>query len=131
MKNLLVIGQVALSMVLLVSTGLFIRSLQATQRVDPGFGDQDAGIISVTLPGTKYSAEEGKVFLQTLTASFQELAGVTEVGFISRLHLDPLNRTWVGLNVDGVDPPPGRTRHHRPAQWRDSRDGDLSHLQSQ
>ena len=111
MKNLLVVGQVALSMMLLISTGLFIRSLQATQSVDPGFGDEDAGIISIVLPTSRYDDEAGMTFLRTMTQRLEERPEVSSAGFITRLHLDPLNNTGLRLQVDGVEPPPGRVEH--------------------
>ena len=41
-RNLLVIGQVAMAMVLLMSAGLMIRTFGALRRVDPGFADRTA-----------------------------------------------------------------------------------------
>ena len=42
LRNSLVISQIALSLVLLVSAGLIVRSLQAAQRMRPGFNPQNA-----------------------------------------------------------------------------------------
>jgi putative ABC transport system permease protein len=109
LRNVLVVGQVAASLVLLVGAGLFVRSLQATQSVDPGFAYEPTAMMSIGLPSTRYTPEEGQAFVQTLLDRAREIPGVTNVGVISRLHLDPLNTTTTGLNVDGHEPPPGRS----------------------
>ena len=109
LRNLLVVGQVAASMVLLVGAGLFVRSLQASQSVDPGFAYDPTAMLSVGLPGTRYSEKEGGVFAQTLLDRARQIPGVTDVGLITRLHLDPLNQTGTGINVEGFEPPPGES----------------------
>ena len=46
-RNTLVVAQVAISLVLLVGAGLFLRSFQRIQEVDPGFGREPAAVLSV------------------------------------------------------------------------------------
>jgi hypothetical protein len=55
LRNALVVLQVATSVVLLVGAGLFLRSFQRIQTVDPGFGRDPSAILTVILPGTRYS----------------------------------------------------------------------------
>ena len=109
LRNALVVGQVAASLVLLVGAGLFVRSLQATQSVDPGFAYEPTAMLSIGLPTTRYTREEGEVYVQTLLDRARQMPGVTEAGVITRLQLDPLNTTTTGINVDGYEPPTGRS----------------------
>ena len=111
LRNSLVVAQVALSLVLLVAAGLFLRSLQATQAVDPGFGQDPAGLLTVTVPSNRYAEEEGRLFVQRLIERTRQLPGVDAVGLVDNLHLSPLNIQWIEFNVDGFETPQGRNGH--------------------
>jgi len=112
LRNALVVGQVAASLVLLVGAGLFLRSLRASQSIDPGFGEDPAAIMNVIVPLTRYESQgEAVLFTESLLESIGRLPGVTAVGSISRMQLDPLNTQSHTFNIDGVEPPPGRTAH--------------------
>ena len=111
LRNALVVLQVATSVVLLVGAGLFLRSFQRIQTVDPGFGRDPSAILTVMLPGTRYSDEEGARFEKRLEERLLTVPGVTAVGMTSNLHLNTLNTQNIEVNVDGVEPPPGREWH--------------------
>jgi predicted permease len=65
-RNLLVVTQIAVSMLLLVMSGLFIRNLRNTQHAEPGFST-DAGLMaSFDLHLAGYNEARGKVFQQQL-----------------------------------------------------------------
>ncbi|MGH9388689.1 MAG: ABC transporter permease, partial [Vicinamibacteria bacterium] len=99
------------SVVLLVGAGLFLRSFQRIQTVDPGFGRDPSAILTVLLPGTRYSEEAGRLFEKRLEERLLQVPGVTAVGITSNLHLNTLNTTNMSINVDGLEPPPGRDSH--------------------
>ncbi|NIM50364.1 MAG: ABC transporter permease, partial [Gemmatimonadales bacterium] len=80
LRNVLVVVQIAVSLVLLVGAGLFLRSFLATQAVDPGFGQQPAAMFEMALPSNRLSQEEGRVFLRTLFERFERIPGVEAVG---------------------------------------------------
>jgi len=111
LRNGLVIAQIAASLVLIVVAGLFLRSLQQVQAVDPGFGRDPAAILTIALSSKRYPAEEGRIFLRTLLERIRQIPGVNAAGVISNLHLNTLNWTTIGINVDGYDPPPGQQSH--------------------
>ena len=111
LRNALVVAQVATSLVLLVGAGLFLRSLQRVQTIDPGFGRDPSAILTLIVPSTKYSEEEGRRFTQRMLARFDELPGIEATGMISNLHLNQLSTSNISFNVDGVEPPPGREAH--------------------
>ena len=63
MKNLLVVGQVALSLLLLIGAGLLLRSFQQLLRVDPGFDSRSVLAMSLSLPTVKYAKPEQQISL--------------------------------------------------------------------
>ena len=67
-RSLLVIGQVALSMVLLIAASLLTRSFLALQRVDLGFDARNVLTMQVSLPALKYrnNAQQNAFFEQVL-----------------------------------------------------------------
>jgi predicted permease len=111
LRNVLVVAQVAVSLVLLVGAGLFLRSYQQVQAVDPGFGREPTAILNLMVPGNRYSEEQGRVFTRTLLERFEKLPGVQSVGLTGNLHLNTLSTSTMSINVDGVEPPPGRESH--------------------
>ncbi len=111
LRNALVVLQVATSVVLLVGAGLFLRSFQRIQTVDPGFGRDPSAILTILLPGTRYSEEEGTRFEKRLEERLLQVPGVTAVGMTGNLHLNTLNTQNIGINVDGMEPPEGTDSH--------------------
>jgi putative ABC transport system permease protein len=88
-RNLLVVSEVALSLVLLVGAGLMIRSLWLLRNVDPGFDPNNVVTMTVAVPRTKYASplQETQFFDSVLTR-VRALPGVTAAGLIDDLPLD-------------------------------------------
>ncbi|MCI0436317.1 MAG: ABC transporter permease [Gemmatimonadetes bacterium] len=106
LRGLLVTGQVAVTLALLTMAGLLLRSFQATQSVDPGFGSTPTAVVTMGLRADRWSEAEGLAFTRTMVERLEEVAGVTGIALTGRLHLDPLNTWEYDINVDGVAPPP-------------------------
>jgi predicted permease len=111
MRGMLVMTQVAVSLVLLVTAGLLLRSFLATQSIDPGFGARPAAVLTLSLRADRWSSEQGPDFALRLMEQFRTIDGVSDVALTGRLHLDPLNTWSTDVNVDGVAPPPDRDSH--------------------
>ena len=111
LRNLLVVAQVAVSLVLLVGAGLFLRSFEQVQSVDPGFGREPSAILTVMVPTTRFTEEEGRVFTRNLLDRFRGIPGVESVGIIDNLHLNTTSTQTTAFNVDGVEPSPDRDSH--------------------
>jgi predicted permease len=108
MRDVLVAGQVAMSLVLLVGAGLFMRSFQARQDIDPGFGGSPAAIISFGMPADRYSRDEARAFVRAALDRIEAMPEVRAAGVTDNLHLNISNTSWMEVNVDGHEPPAGQ-----------------------
>jgi len=76
LRNAFVISQTALSVVLLTGSGLFIRSLQNAQTINPGFKVEGA-LLATLDPGLlRYSQERGQEFFRQAVERVEALPGV-------------------------------------------------------
>jgi putative ABC transport system permease protein len=79
-RSLLLIGEVALSLILLVGAGLLIKSFLRLQEVRPGFNPNNVLIASVALPGLKYKEPQRPEFFRQLIERLTNSPGVQAVG---------------------------------------------------
>ena len=77
LRNLLVVAQIAMSVVLLCITGLFLRSLESASGINIGFRSQNLLIMSVDPRVHSYTPERTAAFLTQLRARAAALPGVT------------------------------------------------------
>lgn len=98
-RNGLVVGQVSMALVLLVSAGLLVRSLQNLMAVDLGFDPNGVVALQIQLPQTRYpDAATLLGFMGPLEERLAALPGVTATGSITNLPmagLDGDNTFWV------------------------------------
>ena len=79
LRNALVVAQVALSLVLLISAGLIVRSLQAAQRMRPGFNPQNAVALSFDLGLQGYDDAKGRAFYRRVMERAAAIPGVRSI----------------------------------------------------
>ncbi|HZI79849.1 MAG TPA: ABC transporter permease [Vicinamibacterales bacterium] len=85
-RRLLVMAEVALSVVLLMGAGVMLRSLSAVQRIDAGFDPRNVLTMEVALPGSRYqTATQATAFFDTALARIKALPGVEAAGVIDSL----------------------------------------------
>src|SRR4030095_14717845 len=96
LRNLLVVTQVALSLMLLVSAGLLVKSLRNAQAMNPGFRTDHLLMASVNVGLHGYDEARGRRFYKQLGERLQSLPGVTHARFAGLLPLDQYN---YGANV--------------------------------
>jgi putative ABC transport system permease protein len=105
MRQVLVAAQVALAVVVMIGSGLLIRSFQRLRTVNPGF--QPAGVLTCRLPlVVRLDTPERRIaFLHAVAGNVQSLPGVTAVGYVNTL---PLTGFGGGSSfaVDGRPAPP-------------------------
>jgi len=104
LRQILVAGQVAVSVVLLIAAGLFVRSLDAARSIDPGFG---RGNIALAWVGTTMPVDSSTP-MRVLHQRVAELSGVEAVGMTDNMPLNLLSTSSITLSIDGVPPPQGR-----------------------
>lgn len=75
----LVVAQIALSLTLMITAGLFMRTLRNTSEADPGFDRSHVLLASVDLGNAGYSETDAAVFQRNLLAKLAALPGVTSV----------------------------------------------------
>jgi predicted permease len=102
----LVIGEIGLSVILLIGGGLLGRSLLAIQQVDPGFESQGRLTFSVQLSGPEFPPERRREFVRDLSSELATLPSVTGVGAVSLIPFGG-NLAWTPVMVPGYDPPDG------------------------
>lgn len=114
-RNLLVISEIALTLLLLIGAGLLLRSFVSLLNVDPGFDPQNLLTLKVAppqavpLPGEssddyfrRYSSERQQmaVFYRSVVERVKALPGVEAAGVTNVLPLSG-NRWTVGFNIEG------------------------------
>lgn len=76
LRNLLVIAQAALSIVLLVAAGLFLRSLREAQSIDPGFETKHLLTLPLNINLLHYTRPQGREFYNQVIERVKALPGV-------------------------------------------------------
>jgi putative ABC transport system permease protein len=88
LRSILVITEVALSLILLIGAGLLIKSFLRLSQVDPGFKPTNVLTMQLALTRPKYPEESQRVnFFQQLIARIEALPGVQAAGIVSELPL--------------------------------------------
>ena len=91
MRNLLVVFQMAFTLVLLVGAGLLVKSFLKLQQVDPGFAAENVMTMRVALPSKYEENDRAAEFVKQVTERIGGLAGVESAGAISVLPLAGTN----------------------------------------
>ena len=108
LRNLLVVTQVALSLVVLIGAGLCVKSLRALQAIDPGFEPAKVVTASFDLGQNGYNEARGRQFIAQLSERVAALPGVEAVSFARVVAFSDF--PWVGpLIIEGSRPQPVNT----------------------
>jgi predicted permease len=76
LRSFLVVGQIAVSLVLLISAGLFVRSLRHAHSIDPGFEHENVLAISLDFGARDYDEASTRTFSEQLLEGTRALSGV-------------------------------------------------------
>ena len=108
LRNTLVVVQVALSLVLLATAGLFVRSLGNASSIDIGFNPGNILMLSIDPKLHKYSPEQTAQFLSELRRRVTALPGVRSMSFVGTVPLS-LGSTTNNFDVDASGKRPKQT----------------------
>ena len=104
LRNVFVVTQVALALVLLVGAGLLVKSFNRLQSVEPGFNPQNLLTVRVNLPFSKYDTDQKRIdFFQQALTQMRSIPGVESVGAINTA---PFTGLYPGTNVEVFGAPP-------------------------
>jgi putative ABC transport system permease protein len=107
-RQVLVGGELALTLMLLVAAGLLIKSLHRLSGVDPGFQANHVLTLRTSLPLARFAEGDEIPFYQQLEGRVHALPGVVRVGAVNILPLSP-NYSCDGFDIVGRPmPPPGQ-----------------------
>jgi predicted permease len=102
----LMVAQIALSLVLLVGTGLFVRTLRNLQNVDPGFNSHQLALFRIDAVSAGYTQEQFAALQARLQTRLESIPGVRAATF-SRVALLAGVRSNRRITAPGYTPPPG------------------------
>jgi putative ABC transport system permease protein len=103
LRKTLVVAQVALSLLLLIGAGLFLRTLDNLSSLGPGFPVERLVGFNIDPSLAGYTPERSKIFYQQLTESLGAIPGVQSVGLAAERILE--NDEWdSGTTVEGYNP---------------------------
>jgi predicted permease len=108
-RNILVVAQVALALVLLVSSGLMIRTFQALRAVEPGFTRaEQLQTVRIAIPASVVPEPERVARIQNdVVDKLAAIPGVTSVGFASALPMEGIVPNWDAIRAEGKTYPDG------------------------
>jgi len=95
-RSILVVGQVAMALVLLVSAGLMIRTFQALRTVDPGFTDaQHLQVMRISIPDALVAEPERVLRIQNeILDKLAATPGVKSAGLASEMPMEGFDSDW-------------------------------------
>jgi predicted permease len=114
-RQMMVIGEVALAVVLMVGGGLMIRTVQGIMAIDPGFRSEGVLTMELSVPSTRYTTHESVAgFFDDLRHRVEALPGVQRAAAARLVPLAAPIGNW-GLRIPGYTPPPGE---NIPGDWQ-------------
>ena len=101
-----VVSQVALSMILLVSAGLMIKSYFRLTNVDPGFDPYNLLTLVTELPNKRYDSQSSRLaFFNEISRRVEKLPGVEALGLINILPMGEMQNN-LAFEIEGAPPLP-------------------------
>jgi putative ABC transport system permease protein len=112
-RRVLIVAEVALSVVLLVGAGLLLKSFSRLRAIDPGISPAGGLSFKIALPGQRYGDDEKvAAFFTEAVARLRDIPSVQAAGATARLALE--GYSWTGdLFIDGRPEVWGRELRHK------------------
>jgi len=106
-RALLVIGQVAFSLLLLIGAGLVLRSLEKVRPTRLGFSTDDMLVAFLTQDLSSYDRHKSQEFYRRLSERISSLPGVQAVSLVDGMPGGLLGRSRRSTEIEGYQPAPG------------------------
>ena len=100
LKKVLVVAEVALSLLLLITAGLFIRSLQSVRAIDPGVDVERLAAAPLSVNLLRYTRAQGREFYRQVVERVERLPGV-ESASVARVALLGGGGRVLSIHVEG------------------------------
>ena len=107
LRSSFIVAQVAVSLVLVIAGGLFVRALGRAASIDPGFDQTNVDVVTLDLALTGYQEPDALAFADRLRTRVRALPGVQAAAFAADLPLDGGRMGFGTLRVPGLQPPNG------------------------
>jgi predicted permease len=102
LRSAFLVGQIALSLLLVLTAGLFLRALGRAGAMHPGFNHANVDVFMLDLSLAQYSEATGPGFAQTLVARALTQPGVTSAAMVTDLPLDGGNMGFGSIRTPGL-----------------------------
>jgi predicted permease len=103
-RNLLVVAEVALSLVLLIGAGLLLRSYERILSASPGFDAHNVLSFRLSLPSSRYKGPAVTSFYKQLQERISALPEVIAVGTSYSLPMSSVALAWGPITIEGYVP---------------------------
>ena len=111
LRNVFVVGQITMSLLLVIAAGLFLRALQHAASVQPGFDQERVDVVTLDLSIAGYRDEAGRVFVRQLLDRLSAMPGIESATASVDLPLDGgrmgLGPTRIPGRPEGIGGPDG------------------------
>jgi putative ABC transport system permease protein len=117
-----VASEVAMTLMLLITTGLVVKSANRLWQIDPGFDARNLLTMTISLPNNKFEWRHNVVFSRQVMQSIQAMREVRDVAVIQGVPMHP-GSFYTSFSIEGrldtpVDRPSGRIRVVSPGYFR-------------
>ena len=106
LRNVLVVAQLGLSLLLLIGAGLFVRSLGNASSIDPGFDSTNLLMMSIDVEPRGYDAANGTALYTQVLGRLASIPGVQSAGIGEQVELG-LAQQRRGTRIEGYTAQPG------------------------
>ena len=104
-RKLLVVSEVALSLLLLIGASLLIRSYQGIANANPGFNSHNLLSLRLSLPAAKYSTPDSIMsFFRRVSDRLKTLPEVESAGTTYSLPMSTVALAWEPIAIEGYEP---------------------------
>jgi predicted permease len=119
---ILVASEVAMTLMLLIATGLMVKSANQLWQIDPGFDTRDLLTMTISLPNNKFEWRHNVVFSRQVIGSIEAMAGVRDAAVIGGVPMRA-GSFFGSFSIEGrpdtpVDRPSARIRVVSPGYFR-------------